>query len=254
MGSNGGESLANRDTPVPVVQIHHVDDNTPSASGSRTHHLSATKLKDKLESLGNSSNRDSGSRMGDKMFNLSVFHHSQPSPCVDADRNRLLSQVLPTEDLSDNSASDTEHYGASTRIKDRRSRTYVERPNFSIPTMSSNFRRFNSRIGVAFIFQNRLIRLFTWKEPTQTLSFLMVWTFLCVDPYLLPVLPLASGMFFVMVPAYLTRHPEPEGGVNEIYRGSLGGPPLVRDFYPTHFLNISKTSLLTSMGRLMLAQ
>ncbi|OAL44628.1 Pex24p-domain-containing protein [Pyrenochaeta sp. DS3sAY3a] len=208
MGSNGSESLANRDTPVPVVQIHHVDDNTPSTSGSQTHHLSATKLKDKLESLGDSSNRDSGSRMGDKMFNL------------------LLSQVLPTEDLSDNSASDTEHYGASTRIKDRRSRNYVERPNFSIPTMSSNFRRFNSRIGVAFIFQNRLIRLFTWKQPTQTLSFLMVWTFLCVDPYLLPVLPLASGMFFVMVPAYLARHPEPEGGVNEIYRGSLGGPPL----------------------------
>lgn len=42
------------------------------------------------------------------------------------------------------------------------------------------------------------------------------------------VLPLASGMFFIMVPAYLTRHPEPEGmgSVDEVYMGNLGGPPL----------------------------
>jgi hypothetical protein len=75
-----------------------------------------------------------------------------------------------------------------------------------------------------------MIRLFTWKKPTQTLSFLFVWTFLCVDPYLIPVLPLASGMFFVMVPAYLIRHPEPTSNTVDVdadlWRGSLGGPPL----------------------------
>jgi hypothetical protein len=96
--------------------------------------------------------------------------------------------------------------------------------------MSSNFRRFNSRIGVAFVAQNRLIHLFTWRQPTQTLAFLLVWTFVCVDPYLLPVLPLACGMFFVMVPAYLARHPEPAGNTVDVdadlWRGSLGGPPL----------------------------
>ena len=138
---------------------------------------------------------------------------------------RLLSQVLPTEDLSD--TSDTEQsLNPGTRIKDYRSRTYVARPNFSLPTMSSNFRRFNARIGVAFVFQNRLIHLFTWKQPTQTLSFLLVWTFICVDPYLLPVLPLVCGMFFVMVPAYLARHPEPDASGSDMYKGSLGGPPL----------------------------
>ncbi|CAO2651876.1 Nn.00g001590.m01.CDS01 [Neocucurbitaria sp. VM-36] len=213
MSSGQADSLANRDTPIPVVQIHPADDGTPTASGIRTpnnssgtsHRLSASKLKDKLESLGDNVSREHGNRMGDKMFNL------------------LLSQVLPGEDLSDTSPSEDDPN--TPRVKDRRSRTYVARPNFSIPTMSSNFRRFNARIGVAFIFQNRLIRLFTWKQPTQTLSFLLVWTFICVDPYLLPVLPLASGMFFVMVPAYLTRHPEPEGTVDG-YRSSLGGPPL----------------------------
>jgi hypothetical protein len=103
--------------------------------------------------------------------------------------------------------------------------------------MSSNFRRFNSRIGVAFILQNRLIRLFTWTQPTQTLSFLFVWTFLCVDPYLLPVLPLASCLFFVMVPSFLTRHPEPEYHIGDadLWQGSFGGPPLAgaRTIKPT---------------------
>lgn len=139
----------------------------------------------------------------------------------------LLSQVLPTEDLSDSSTPD---YADSNtpRVKDRRSKTYVARPNFSIPTMSSNFRRFNSRIGVAFVFQNRLIRLFTWRQPTQTLSFLFVYTFICVNPYLVPVLPLACLLFFVMVPSFLVRHPEPEVtlGDADLWQGSLGGPPL----------------------------
>lgn len=74
MSTDKSSSLANRDTPIPVVQIHPAD--TP---GSRTpnqehgsHRLSASKLKDKLESLGDNMNRDSASRMGDRMINLYV--------------------------------------------------------------------------------------------------------------------------------------------------------------------------------------
>lgn len=77
MGSDKQESLVNRDTPIPVVQIHPADDATPSALTPNTesgpsHRLSASKLKDKLESLGDKSGRDSSNRMGDKMFNLYV--------------------------------------------------------------------------------------------------------------------------------------------------------------------------------------
>ena len=137
---------------------------------------------------------------------------------------RFLAQVLPGEDLSATSSPNGDSK-SSPHIKDRRSHTYVERPNFSIPTMSSNFRRFNSRIGVAFVFQNQLIHLFTWRQPTQTLSFLFVYTFVCIDPSLLPVLPLACCLFFIMVPAYLTRHPPPPTSFpTDLY--PLGGPPL----------------------------
>jgi hypothetical protein len=91
--------------------------------------------------------------------------------------------------------------------------------------MSSNFRRFNARIGVAFVLQNRMIRLFTWRQPTQTLSFLAVLTFICINPTLLAVLPLASCLFFIMVPAFLVRHPPPPTQLpTDLY--PLSGPPL----------------------------
>jgi hypothetical protein len=80
MGSDNQDSLVNRDTPIPVVQIHPADGSTPSTltpgtEHSGSHRLSASKLKDKLESLGDKSGRDSSSKMGDKMFNLYVRIH-----------------------------------------------------------------------------------------------------------------------------------------------------------------------------------
>lgn len=66
-----------------------------------------------------------------------------------------------------------------------------------------------SRIGIAFVFQARMIRLFSWRFPTRTLSFLAVYSFVCLNPYLLPVLPLAVVLLFIMVPAFLARHPPP---------------------------------------------
>lgn len=75
------------------------------------------------------------------------------------------------------------------------------------------------------MFQNRLERLLTWRTPTHTLSLLAVCTFVCLDPYLLSVLPFAAALLFVMVPAYLARHPPPPTTmVHTSY--SMNGPPL----------------------------
>ena len=58
-----------------------------------------------------------------------------------------------------------------------------------------------------FVFQNRLIRLFTWRTPSHTLSFLATYTFVCLDPYLLIVVPLAVALLFIMVPAFTFASP-----------------------------------------------
>ncbi|KAL8906097.1 MAG: hypothetical protein Q9207_002229 [Kuettlingeria erythrocarpa] len=130
-------------------------------------------------------------------------------------RRRLLQQVIPTEDIDE----------VLDLPPDKRSSKYIGRPGFSIPLMTNNFRRFNSRIGIVFVFQTRLIRLLTWKNPTHTLSLLAVCTFVCLNPYLLAVLPLAAALLFVMVPAYLVRHPAPPPTLSHSSY-SLNGPPI----------------------------
>lgn len=72
MSNGNAYSLANSDTPIPVVQIHPADSpgiRTPNPEHG-LHRLSASKLKDKLESLGDNMGRESTSRMGDRMINL----------------------------------------------------------------------------------------------------------------------------------------------------------------------------------------
>lgn len=51
-----------------------------------------------------------------------------------------------------------------------------------------------------------------WTNPVHTLSALAVYTLICLDPYLLFVLPLTIIILFVMVPSFIVRHPPPPSG------------------------------------------
>ncbi|KAL5047653.1 hypothetical protein BDW71DRAFT_196735 [Aspergillus fruticulosus] len=112
---------------------------------------------------------------------------------------KILEQVVPVEDVHDESVS----VGAKPVPPD------AQRPAFSLPVMGNNFRRFNARIGIVFHFQEQVERLFAWKQPSHTFSFLFVYSFICLDPHLLVVLPIATILLFVMVPTFLARHPPP---------------------------------------------
>jgi Integral peroxisomal membrane peroxin len=89
----------------------------------------------------------------------------------------------------------------------------------------------SSRIGVAFVFQARATRLFSWRTTSHTLSFLAIYSFVCVYPFLLPIVPLCLILLFVMVPAYLARHPPPptdsSGGAGTYLSGPALAPPRV---------------------------
>lgn len=104
----------------------------------------------------------------------------------------------------------------------------LARPGFTVGAMSNNFRRFNARIGVVFQFQSRLLRLLSWRTPTHTLSFLAVYTFVCLDPSLLLALPLVLALFGILVPSFIARHPPPGAEPDRVR--NLGysprGPPL----------------------------
>ncbi|KAF4785441.1 integral peroxisomal membrane peroxin [Colletotrichum scovillei] len=139
---------------------------------------------------------------------------------------RLLQQVIP--ESSDGLTSGGDDPLAPGFSPDKTS-TFSERPNFNITTMSNNFRRFNARIGVVFKFQARVVRLLSWRRPTHTLSLLAVYTFVCLDPYLLTVVPLAGFLLAVFIPSFLARHPAPPSGTLSSEQSvgySPKGPPL----------------------------
>ncbi|MCJ1485278.1 hypothetical protein MMC06_005452 [Schaereria dolodes] len=199
------EAFSNRDEPIPVIGVPGNDALSSDTEGKRDKlkkSLSPSHLKDKIRDAGNSSSSngsDPGHSLQDRLF------------------AKLLQQVIPAEDIND--LSD---------LQDKRSTKYINRPGFSLPLMTNNFRRFNARIGVVFVFQNRLVRLLSWKVTSHTFSLLAVYTFVCLDPYLLSILPLVFILLFLLVPAFLTRHPPPPSPTTTMpdSQYSIAGPPL----------------------------
>jgi hypothetical protein len=187
------DAFANRDEPVPLLVVPNSDIDTSASdaesvasTASRSSRLkrsvSPSHLKEKAQDRRAEQAEGAKLSIQDRLF------------------TKLLGQVVPLDSLEDED---------DVPPKDRRSSKYVKRPAFSLPLMTNNFRRFNARIGIVFVFQNRLIRLFTWRQASHTISFLATYTFVCLNPYLLAVLPLAVILLFIMVPAFISRHPPP---------------------------------------------
>lgn len=133
---------------------------------------------------------------------------------------KLLQQVIPAEAAG---AADP------TLATDDRATAFDQRPNFHVATMSNNFRRFNARIGVVFKFQVKVVRLLSWRQPSRTMSLLAVYTFVCLDPYLISTLPLVILILGVLIPGFLARHPAPPKGTLSSEQSvgySPRGPPL----------------------------
>ncbi|KAK3373438.1 Peroxin/Dysferlin domain-containing protein [Lasiosphaeria ovina] len=135
---------------------------------------------------------------------------------------KLISQMIPVDDAA------PDQVPGIAGADDHHMPTFGERPGFTVTAMSNNFRRFNARIGVMFKFQARVLRVLSWRRPSHTLSLLAVYTFVCLDPYLLCVLPLAIALFGIFVPSFVARHPAPSSDPDRVR--NLGysprGPPL----------------------------
>jgi hypothetical protein len=188
------DAFANRDEALPLLVVPGSDDeisvsdtDSVASSASRRDRLkqkaSPSRLKEKAQER--QAERAEGGRsasLQDRLF------------------AKIISQAFPADIVDDED---------DTSSKDRRSSKYVSRPAFSMMVMANNFRRFNARIGIVFVFENQMIRLFTWRHPTHTLSLLATYTFVCLNPYLLAVLPLAVVILFIMIPAFMSRHPPP---------------------------------------------
>lgn len=85
----------------------------------------------------------------------------------------------------------------------------TKRPGLSFKILASNFKKLSSKMGAFFEIQYGMIHVITWKKPTKTLSFLVLYTAICLWPHLVLALPLLFLMFGIMIPGYIHRHPMP---------------------------------------------
>ncbi|GAW21521.1 hypothetical protein EKO27_g10784 [Xylaria grammica] len=197
-------SFVNRDDPIPTIILNsssRPQTPTPSTSHKRNESHDSSH-----------SDTETPSRGGGLRGRFSAF--KEKARIQDHLVEKLLAQVVPLDDAE--IPQDDAFPGRA------------EKPNFTLPTMSNNFRRFNARIGVVFVFQARVIRLLAWRHPTHTLSFLAVYTFVCLDPSLLPLLPLVVLLVSVLIPNFVARHPAAEFSLTseQLIGYSLDGPPI----------------------------
>ncbi|RDW82145.1 integral peroxisomal membrane peroxin [Coleophoma cylindrospora] len=198
------DAFVNRDDPIPVMDVDasaastpRADDDAP-ADGQQAKAGKRARLRAALGGSFSGKAPEAGPSMQDRLM------------------EKLLQQIIPIEDPS------REKDPSGTAAPN-----LVQRPPFNITTMSNNFRRFNSRIGVVFVFQVKVVRLLSWYKTSHTLSFLAVYTFVCLDPYILAVLPLAVLLLAILIPSFIARHPAPPITLSsETFSYSTAGPPI----------------------------
>ncbi|QSZ32925.1 hypothetical protein DSL72_002508 [Monilinia vaccinii-corymbosi] len=204
------DALANRDDPIPVIRLNTAhdlnDDDDVEEETNESPHREATRERLKRHK----------SELKENLRKARSKASETSATVQDRLLEKLLHQVIPIEDL-----------GEKRKDVDPIPINLVERPAFNITTMSNNFRRFNARIGVVFVFQAKVIRLLGWKQCSHTLSFLAIYTFVCLDPYLLTVLPLAVLLLAILIPSFIARHPAPPTTIStDSFTYSTTGPPI----------------------------
>ncbi|KAI1502905.1 integral peroxisomal membrane peroxin-domain-containing protein [Biscogniauxia marginata] len=204
------DAFVNRDDPIPTIILDQstAGSRTPSTTASTSQQPTGHESEHSDADTAQPSRRKGGGLRG----RFSAF--KEKAKLQDQLVEKLLAQVVPMDDITaefppDESPSPQKKGGKPGGPSPGGT---TEKPNFNLTTMSNNFRRFNARIGVVFVFQARAIRVLSWKRPTHTLSFLAIYSFVCLDPYLLPLLPLAILLIGVLVPSFIARHPAAEVG------------------------------------------
>lgn len=106
------------------------------------------------------------------------------------------------------------------------------RPPFSINTTTKNFTRMTCRTGLVFDLIYGIEKVFRWQNPPLTISILCIYSYVCLYPILLAILPLLTLLYGIMVPAYMVRHPADQSLLSR-NNVPLKGPPVRPAEVPT---------------------
>lgn len=126
-----------------------------------------------------------------------------------ADRmiEKLLKSVLP-QDLPER-----EVFEKRLNDPDRN-----KRPGLSITVLTSNVRQLARKMTNFFAIQYEVIRIVSWKQPTKTISVLVLYTAACIWPHLVLAYPLMFVLFGILIPGFVYRHPMRNGDLIKVKR------------------------------------
>lgn len=151
----------------------------------------------------------------------------QDPTLIDKLMDRLVTTALPTASLNLADA-------------DWRAQNLKSQPAFSINTMGRNFRNLTSRMGVVFDSIYTVQEILSWKNPFFTISAISIYSYLILNPRLIPIAPLLFISFRLMVPAYLHRHPPDPNWIRPSNPIPALGPPLADVVMPKPVPELSR--------------
>ncbi|RCK64586.1 Peroxisomal membrane protein PEX28 [Candida viswanathii] len=122
----------------------------------------------------------------------------QPKTNHFADRmiEKLLKSVLPPD------IPERELFEKRLNDPDRN-----KRPGLSLTVLASNVKQMAGKMTNFFAVQYEVMRIISWKQPSKTISVLVLYTAACMWPHLVLAYPLMFVLFGILIPGFVYRHP-----------------------------------------------
>lgn len=115
---------------------------------------------------------------------------------IDILLDKMISTILPEN------FPEREHFSQRLNDPDRK-----RRQKLSATVLASNLKILTTKLGSIFELQDSVIRLVAWRNPSGTITMLIMVTMICFNPIYLAVIPLLYVLYGLMVPGYMHRHP-----------------------------------------------
>ncbi|CAI1732648.1 hypothetical protein SEUBUCD646_0O03160 [Saccharomyces eubayanus] len=128
-----------------------------------------------------------------------ISSNTERDPFIDVFLDKLISRLVPEK------LPEREHFSSSATIEHDLDTGRV--PVFSATVLGGNFKKLSKKMGSIFELQDSIVRLLTWRNPTGTVTSLIIFTLICFNPMYLVILPIFRFIYSIIVPGYVLRHP-----------------------------------------------
>lgn len=121
---------------------------------------------------------------------------------VDIFLDRLISRMIPDK------LPEREHFNFDIEIDPSDGGSQKKsQPPVSATILASNMKKLTNKMDGMFELQDSIVRLLTWRNPSGTMTLLILFTIICYNPMYLVLLPMLYIMYGIITPNYIRNHP-----------------------------------------------